>query len=381
LPFSSVSIRVSSGSDNPYFPHCLNVLYVSARSYLLVSAKSVGKVLVREMSRLLDPITIGRLRLKNRLVMPPMATGKASLTGEVTDDLVEHYVKRAAGPGLIIVEHSYVSLRGRSSLRQLGIHDNKLVSGLAKLVGAVHDGGAAVAIQINHVGSATTSEVCGMVPMAPSPVRNPRDGRFDVPRAMSVKEIRDTVEAFAKAAGRAAEAGFDAVEVHGAHGFLIGQFISPLTNLRLDDYGGVLENRARFAVGVVERVREEVGRDFPVLYRLGCEDMLPGGLTLDDGKHLAKIIVDAGADVIDVSGGLGSMETPKPYGEGFFVPQAEAIRRVINVPVIGVGGIKTPEFADGVVRGGRVDLVAVGRAMLLDAEWGLKALRALEREV
>ncbi len=331
------------------------------------------------MVGLLDPIVIRGLKLKNRLVLPPMMTRKASTKGEVTEEVVGHYAERAAGPGLIITEHCYVRLGGQNSETQLGIYDDKLISGWAKLAEAVHGRGAALAAQINHSGSGTTSKVCGMQPVGPSAVKNPKNVNLEVPKAMSVGEIKEMVEAFGEAARRTVDAGLDAVEVHGAHGYLIGQFISPLTNHRRDRYGGTLRNRARFAVEVIQRVREVVGENYPILYRIGCEDMYPGGLTLEEGKQVAQIVAEAGVDVIDVSGGLVGIEPPNASGQGFFIPQAEAIKKVVKVPVIGVGGIKTPEYADSVIRKGRVDLVAVGRAILNDPTWGLRAVEALER--
>jgi 2,4-dienoyl-CoA reductase-like NADH-dependent reductase (Old Yellow Enzyme family) len=310
-----------------------------------------------------------------------MATRKATSKGEVTEELVKHYVERASGgPGLVIVEHSYVSREGRASERQLGIYDNKLLPGLTQLSQAIHRKGAAAAIQISHAGSSTTTEIANSLPIAPSPIRNPKNKAFDVPRAMSVREIRTVIDAFAKASGRAVEAGFDAVEIHGAHGYLIGQFLSPLTNLRLDEFGGVLENRARFAIQVIEQVRQEVGRDFPILYRLGCDDMLPGGLTLDEGKRIARMVIDAGVDILDVSGGLGGSIPPGTTTPGFFVSQAEAIRKAVNNPVIAIGGITTPEVADNIVRERNVDLVAVGRSLFENPLWGAEAVRALQKQ-
>jgi 2,4-dienoyl-CoA reductase-like NADH-dependent reductase (Old Yellow Enzyme family) len=307
-----------------------------------------------------------------------MVTGKATISGKVTDELVTHYVQRAAGLGLVIVEHSYVSREGRASERQLGIYTNTLLPGLTKLAQAIHSQGATAAIQISHAGSSTTIDLANGVPMAPSPVRNPRKQTFDVPRAMSRREIQTTIDAFVKASGRAVEAGFDAVEIHGAHGYLIGQFLSPLTNLRLDEFGGILENRARFAVQVVEQVRQEVGQDFPILYRLGCDDMLSGGLTLDAGKRIARMVTNAGVDVLDVSGGLGGPNPPGAPVSGFFVAQAEAIRTAVNHPVIAVGGITTPDLADRIIRTRNVDLVAVGRSLFANPRWGIEAISTLQ---
>ncbi len=329
------------------------------------------------MPTLLNPIKISSLRLKNRIVMPPMATGLATTEGEVTEDLIKHYVRRAKELGLLIVEHSYVEKRGKLSLHQLGIYDDRLIPGLTKLTRRVHKLGTPITIQINHAGRVTTSEICGAPPVAPSPV--PHSEEHETPRALSKKEIETLVEAFGSAARRAVESGFDAVEVHGAHGFLLNQFLSPLSNRRSDEYGGELQDRMRFPLQIVTRVKEEIG-NFPLLYRLGADDMKPGGLSLDDSKIFAQRLVERGVHAIDVSGGMvGSRPEALQGTPGYFVPLAEEIKKVVNVPVIGVGWIKTAEFADGVIANDRADLVAVGRAMLADADWASKAVEALRK--
>ncbi|MFQ6052702.1 MAG: tRNA-dihydrouridine synthase [Candidatus Bathyarchaeia archaeon] len=331
---------------------------------------------MRKMHRLTDPLKVGSLELRNRIVMPPMATRLATLKGEVTDRLVEHYADRSEDLGLLIVEHSYIAPEGRIRLNQLGAYSDDLIPGLRRLVEAVHEHSTPIALQINHAGGTTTREVCGVQPLAPSPVMHPRRGQ-EVPRALSTEEIEGVIRAFREAARRAFEAGFDAVEVHGAHGFLLSQFLSPLTNRREDDFGGPLENRVRLPLRIIEEVVEEVGAGFPVLYRLGAEDMLPGGLTLEEGVEAAKMIAEKGVHIIDVSGGLIGSRPPELEGPGFFVPQAAAVREATGVPVIGVGGIRTPEEADSIIRSGRVDLVAVGRAILKDPRWASKAISSL----
>jgi 2,4-dienoyl-CoA reductase-like NADH-dependent reductase (Old Yellow Enzyme family) len=202
----------------------------------------------------------------------------------------------------------------------------------------------------------------------------PKRGK-ETPREMTIDEIDQTVEDFTQAARRASESGFDAVELHMAHYVLFSQFLSPLTNRRDDDYGGSIENRVRLHVRVIECIKKELGPSYPVLCRLGVEDMIPGGLTLDNGVIAAKMIEEAGADVIDVSGGLVGHLHPTDKGPGFFIPQASAVKSVVDVPVIGVGGIKTPEDGDEFVRLGKVDLVAVGRAILNDPNWASEAVR------
>ncbi|UCC33024.1 MAG: NADH:flavin oxidoreductase [Candidatus Bathyarchaeota archaeon] len=331
------------------------------------------------LSTLLDPIEIGLLRLKNRIVLPPMATGLATAGGEVTDELIKHYVCRAKALGLLIIEHSYVERRGKLSSQQLGIFHDALIPGLIQLTEGVHAVGTPIAIQINHAGRVATSEISGAQPVAPSPISHSRE--HEIPRALSKKEIEGLVEAFGRTARRAVESGFDAVEIHGAHGFLLNQFLSPLSNKRGDEYGGRLEDRMRFPLQVVNRVKREVG-NLSLLYRLGADDMKPGGVSLDESKFVAQRLVEKGVDAIDVSGGMiGSRPEMLQGTQGYFVPLAEEIKSVVDVPVIGVGGIRTAEFANDVIVRGRADLVAVGRAFLADAEWASKAVRDVEGSI
>jgi len=309
--------------------------------------------------------------------MPPMATGLATTDGKVTEDLIKHYEKRAKGLGLQIVEHSYIIKSGKLSEQQLGIYDTKLTAGLTKLTKRIHSLGTPIAIQMNHAGRVTTSKICGQQPAGPSPI--PHSSEHETPRELTKHEIEELIEAFGLAANLAVEAGFDAVEVHGAHGFLLNQFLSPLSNKRNDEYGGSLENRMRLHSQIIARIKEKIGKSLPLLYRLGAEDMHPEGLTLKDSKVFAQNLEKWGIHAIDVSGGMMGSRPAHLTSPGYYVPLAEAIRSVVNVPVIGVGGIRTPEFADEVIRKNRVDLVAVGRAMLAEPEWALKAIEALKR--
>jgi len=321
--------------------------------------------------RLLDPLEVKGLKLKNRIVMPPMNTDFATSKGAVTSRLIEHYVKRSKALGLLTIEHSYVSLDGKLSKRQLGIYDDKLVSGLKKLSSSVHEIGTPLVIQINHAGRSASMEITGTRPVAPSPSGNARKLRID--------EIEALTEAFAVAAERAMRAGFDGVEIHGAHGLLLNQFFSPLANRRRDKYGGSLENRVRFPLEVVEGVKEKVGGRL-LLYRLGSDDMNPAGIRIEDSQKFAARLEEAGVDILDVSGGLcGSRPAQLQGRQGYFIPQAQQIKEVVGIPVIGVGGIREPQYADKLIRDGRVDLVAVGRGLLKDPHWALKAIETLEK--
>ena len=324
------------------------------------------------MPRLSDPLPVKGITLRNRIVMPPMQTQLATSRGEVTDKLVEHYTRRAVGPSLIIVEHSYVVPEGKLTENQLGIYDDRLIEGLARLVRSVHEKGTPIAIQINHAGRLASSKIIGMQPVAPSPV--PASPTAETPRELSREEIETVADRFVLAAEKAVAAGFDAVEVHGAHGFLLNQFCSPLANQRTDRYGSSLDGRMKLSIQVVTEIRKKVGGAYPLLYRLGAEDHLAGGLTLEDTGEIAVKLAQAGVDIVDVSGGLGGSRPPDMKGEGYYVHLAEGIKKKVSIPVIGVGGIVTAEFADQVVRSGRADLVAVGRAMLTDPDWATKAL-------
>jgi 2,4-dienoyl-CoA reductase-like NADH-dependent reductase (Old Yellow Enzyme family) len=316
------------------------------------------------MVSLTDPLKVKGFVIRNRLVMPPMLTSLASEDGKVTDALIEHYASRAQYVGLVIVEASYVSEVGKRVDRQLGVHNDNVIEGLKKLAEVIHEKGACTVVQIAHSGS--RSSVANIRPLAPS-----YDGRS---KELTKDEIKAVVTEFARAAERVVLAGFDGVELHGAHGFLLNQFFSPLTNRRLDEYGGTLEDRMRFPLEVTEAVKRVIG-DRLLLYRLGSDDMSPGGSTLEDAKFLAKRLEEMGVDIIDVSGGLCGGSPAQFEGvEGYFIPQAREIKKAVNVPVIGVGGIRSFEYANMVVEKGYVDLVAVGRMLLKDPEWAKRAL-------
>jgi NADPH2 dehydrogenase len=313
-----------------------------------------------------DPLDVKGLTLQNRIVMPPMQTGLATAAGAVTPDLITHYVARSQALGLLIVEHSYVSRVGKLSERQVGVDDDALVEGLERLAGSIHAMGTPIILQITHAGRTARSTITGVQPVAPSPT--------NTARGLEAAELAAVVDTFAVAAERAMAAGFDGVEVHGAHGFLLNQFTSPLANHREDTYGGSWENRIRFPLAVVKAVKARV-RGRLLLYRLGAVDLDPAGTSIEESQAFATRLVAAGVDVIDVSGGLcGSRPAQLQGTPGFFVPYARRIKQVVEAPVIGVGGITDASFADRLIRDGRVDLVAVGRSLLTDASWVVKAI-------
>ena len=329
------------------------------------------------MAGLLSPLSFAGLRLRNRIVMPPMWSGQATPEGTVTEAIVEYHRRRAAaGCALVIVEHAFVHPSGRHTRTQIGVHSDSHVPGLSRLASAVRAEGAVAALQLAHAGSRGSLEVLGHNPVAPSPVRHPNEPHGDLPDELTVEQIGEIVRAFGDAAVRARAAGFDAVEIHAAHGFLLSEFLSPLTNRRGDEYGGVLENRARAHLAVLSEVRRRIGDGMPVFVRLGACDEMPGGLEISESCRAAAWLVASGANLIDVSGGLqGARGAAK--GPGYFVPYAAAIKASVDVPVIVTGGIREPAFADQVVRQNQADLVGIGRAMLEDADWARKAIDSL----
>jgi 2,4-dienoyl-CoA reductase-like NADH-dependent reductase (Old Yellow Enzyme family) len=331
------------------------------------------------MPTLFSPLAFAGLTLRNRVAMPPMWSGKATSEGFVTPAIIEyHRVRAAAGTALVIVEHSFVHPQGRHSSTQLGVHDDECVEGLKRLSAAIRAEGAVACLQISHAGARASSRVTGMPVVAPSPVATAREDRPDTPTALTGGQIEEAVEAFARAAGRARTAGFDAVEIHAAHGFLLSQFLSPLTNHRTDRYGGDHEGRTRIHLETLAAVRRRTGDDFPVFVRLGMHDERPGGLTLSPACWTAAQLASAGAALIDVSGGLAGSDDPG-RGPGYFVGYAEALKAVIDVPVLVAGGISDPRMADLIIRSGRADIVGIGRAMLDDPGWTRAAAAALSQ--
>jgi len=308
--------------------------------------------------------------LRNRIVLPPMQTGRASFEGAVTNRLINFYVRRSAHLGLPIVEHSYVSPTGKIGPKQLAIHDDSSISGFEKLANALHEVGAPAVVQISHAGGVTNKRVIGTEPAGPSP--------REKTRMLEAKEIYGIADEFALAAERAVKAGFDGVELHGAHGYLLNQFFSPLFNRREDEFGGSLENRMRFPLLVVEKVRQRLNGGL-LLYRLGSDDLAPNGTHIEDSIVFGRKLEQSGVDILDVSGGMCGSE-PKQLRQvkGYFIPQAQAIKNAVSVPVIGVGGITEAEYADKLVSEGKVDLVAVGRAFWSDSQWAEKAVETLK---
>ncbi len=329
-----------------------------------------------KLSLLFSKLVIRNKVMRNRIAMPPMANNLATLEGEVVPGLIAHYRKRAReGVALVIVEHSYINPSGRASSNQLGIHRDALIAGLRELASSIKGQGALAAIQITHAGSSTTEATIGEKPVAPSYVPHPR--KKTGPRALTRDELAIVRDDFARAAARAKRAGFDAVELHGAHGFLLNQFLSPLTNQREDEYGGSLQGRARFPLEVVQAVKRTLKENTLLMYRLGADDLMEGGLKVDSTAQFALWLQEEGVDIIDISGGMSgyTMVDAKP---GYFRSHSRAIKSLVRVPVMVTGGISSARQAEDILAARDADIVGIGRALLKNFRWASEAVKSLE---
>jgi 2,4-dienoyl-CoA reductase-like NADH-dependent reductase (Old Yellow Enzyme family) len=337
------------------------------------------------MTILLTPARIGGLQLKNRIVMPPMTTRTADAQGHVTDATIAYYMARVrGGVGLITAEMAAPERAGRHRRRELGIYDNRFLPGLTRLVDEIHRGGAKASIQLGHGGGHTRRDICGETPVAPSAIPHAVfevTNETIVPEEMSRQRIGATVASFAQAAVRAQKSGFDCVEIHAAHGYLISQFLTPFENRRADEYGGSLENRARFGLEVLRAVKAAVP-GMPVIYRISVDDYFPAGIDFAAGKQAAIWAADAGADALHIAAGhyrsLPSAERmipPMAYPDATFLDYAAAIKTAVSVPVIAVGRLCDPDRAAAAIASGKADFIALGRSLIADPDWVEKLRR------
>lgn len=323
-------------------------------------------------SKLFEPLETPKITLKNRFVVPAMETTLGGEDGSITPELVAYWEARAKGGfGTLILENSSVDPAGNVCLHTPGFYSEDQIPNLSILPEAVHKYGAKIVAQVCHVGRQTLPGVIGQQPVCPSPIPCPFDRA--VPRELSKEEIYEIIEQFANAAYIAKMAGFDAVEIHGAHGYLISQFMSAYTNKRQDEFGGSLRGRLRFPLEIIRRIRERVGEDYPLFFRISADEHIPGGRTLQESIVVAQILEDAGIDIIDVSSALsGSMHyisAPGAIPHGYMLDDAAAIREAVGIPVIAVGRLNEPDLAEYAIASGKADLVAIGRASLADPEF------------
>lgn len=324
--------------------------------------------------KLFTPYTLKNLQLRNHIVMPPMCMYSAGTDGMPTDFHFTHYTSRAVGGvGLIIMEATAVIPCGRISDHCLGLWNDRQAEALAPIVAACRKQGAAMAIQLNHAGRKCEADE----PVIYAPSAIPFDEKSPMPREMTRADIQDTVQAFRAAAARAASAGFDIVEIHAAHGYLLSEFLSPLTNTRTDEYGGSTENRTRLLKEVLEAVHEVWPAERPVLLRVSAEDYEPDGMHPEEMARILEIVKPY-VDMVDISTG-GVVPTPPPaLYPGYQLKAAEYIRQQVGLPTIAVGLLTDPHHVEEILCGGRADLTALGRALLRDPYWVLHAARELD---
>jgi len=339
---------------------------------------------------LFSPLTLRSVTLRNRIGMSPMCQ-YSCVDGFANDWHLVHLGSRAVGgAGLIIVEATAVEPRGRITPGDLGLWDDRHIEKLSTITQVISGHGAVPAIQLGHAGRKASTERPwkgggpiapsqpeGWQTVAPSPI--PFAEGYPPPKELTKDEIRGIIQAFADAARRAYKAGFKIIEVHAAHGYLIHEFLSPVSNQRSDEYGGSFENRIRFLVEIVEALRGGAWPDeLPLFVRLSATDWLPqGGWDIEQSVELAKVLKEKGVDLIDTSSGGNVASAPIPVGPGYHVPLAERIRKDAGIATSAVGLITAPEQAEEILLNGRADLVLLGRELLRDPYWPLRAAQAL----
>lgn len=339
---------------------------------------------MKKYQNIFNPLTVKNMTIKNRIVMTPMGTNYGEQNGEMSFLHMDYYEQRAkGGVGLIIVENASVdSPQGSNGTTQLRIDHDNYIPRLFKLCETVHSHGACIAVQINHAGASALSSRINMQPVSASNLPSKKGG--EIPRHLQKEEITAIVKKYGEAARRAQVAGFDAVEIHAGHSYLISQFLSPTTNNRTDEFGGSKENRARFAKMVMDEVRSQVGPMFPIMIRISADELVEGGNTLEDTLELLEYFAEE-ADIIDVSAGLtGSIQyqiDANYLKDGWRSFMAKAVKEKFNKPVITTGNIRNPKIAEEILEDGDADLIGMGRGLIAEPEWVNKVESGREDEL
>jgi len=326
------------------------------------------------MSKLFEPGEINGMKLANRFVRSATWEGMAADDGACTLKLIDLMVNLAKGDvGLIISSHAYVSPEGQAGPWQLGVYDDRLIPELEAMTTAVHESGGKIVMQLAHAGYFANAKLTGQTPMAPSNA----EGFAKGPRKeMKADDIQGVVKAYGAAAKRAQTAGFDGVQIHSAHGYLLSQFLSPAFNQRQDEYGGDIRNRARALIEVLREVRQTVGKYYPVLVKLNCQDFIENGLQPEDSLQAGKMLVENGIDAIELSGGvlIGGKLSPSRMGiksaekEAYFQNEARAFKKNISVPLILVGGNRSFQVAEHLVNEGVTDYISLCRPLIREPD-------------
>lgn len=312
-----------------------------------------------------SPIQIGSLTLKNRFVMAATSSRLCTEDGYVTDDLVAFYEARAKGGfAMLFTEFCYVSAPEGAATLQISIADDSYIPGLKRLVDAVHQYDCKFAVQLMHAGSFAPPEIAKSVGTVPF------NKGMKPPSALTTQEVYELIDKFIAAAGRAKAAGFDGVEIHASHGFLLNEFVSPRLNRRVDEFGGSLEGRAKIVVDIIKGIKNTLGKDFPVFVRWNPDEMWPDGMRPRESAALARLVVEAGADSISLSSGLyGTGVGHCGYDAGYNLPGSIELKRNVSVPVILVGKMKDPDFCESIIASGEADVIAMSRTALADPEF------------
>ena len=329
------------------------------------------------MSKLFESTTINGMELSNRFVRSATWEGMAADDGTCTPELINLYEDLAkGGVGLIITSHTYVRPDGMGSPRQLGLSDDKFIPGLRGLTDAIHRHNTPVAVELSHAGILSNEKVTKLTPLMLSKVVGYVGSEG---REMSIEDIEQIIEAFGHAARRAKEAGFDAIQIHGAHGFLVNQFLSPAFNKRTDAYGGPIENRAKAVLEILAKMRSYVGDEFPILIKLNSEDLIDGGLKVNDSLQTALMLQDAGIDAIELSGGTvvtgdhAQKDINSEEKEAYWRKSAKAFKEKLTIPLILVGGVRSLQLAEKLYAEGHADYFSMSRPFIrepsLVARW------------
>jgi 2,4-dienoyl-CoA reductase-like NADH-dependent reductase (Old Yellow Enzyme family) len=331
------------------------------------------------MAALFDQTTINGMTLQNRLVRSATWEGMCDAEGRPTEKLNNCYRELArGGVGLIVSGYTFIRPDGKQLPGKMGIHTDDFAPEMKSLTRAVHDEGGKICIQLVHAGGQTNSTNAGRKPLAPSAIEV--DQFPEMPAELAKDQISDIITAFKDGALRAREWGFDAVQLHGAHGYLISQFLSPLTNRRTDEYGGSIENRSRFLLEVYRTVRDAVGADYPVMIKLNGSDFLDGGMTTEDAVYAARALSSEGIDAIEISGGTSASgdQSPvrtkikEPEQEAYNLAQAKQIKEAVNCPLMVVGGFRSYEVAEKTINKEGIDYIAMARPFIREPALSLR---------
>ncbi len=325
-----------------------------------------------------DKVEARNIIFKNRVIMPPMATAKADDFGHITEDILDYYEEKTSCKlfSAVIVEHSYVDERGMAHDNQTSISKDSDIEGMTRLAELIKNNDALAILQISHAGGAAKKSVIGMDPIAPSAVLNPLSKNTDMPVAFTVGEIHDIRDKFINAAIRSQKAGFDGVELHSAHGYLLNQFLSPITNKREDEYGGDIYARIKLHLEIIIGIREALGDSYPIFLRMGAGDFMDEGLSMEDAIRAALAFEEAGVDVLDISGGM-CFYSIKDKRAGYFDVLSKPIREKVSIPVILTGGVKKGSDIQEILDRDVCDLVGIGRSVFKNSKWMRKETKNL----